>query len=79
MKYTKFSKSISCLTNDNLSVVWRHDKRVKRKNYQNQIKAFEEALIDFLELKIEILERKNQLLQYIEKLKGYNDFLLSLI
>lgn len=51
----------------------------KQKIYENQIKASEQALIDFPELKTEILRRKNQLLQDIEKLKAYNDFLLSLI
>ncbi|TCB54401.1 hypothetical protein [Acinetobacter terrestris] len=51
----------------------------KQKIYENQIKASEQALIDFPELKTDILKRKNQLLQDIEKLKAYNDFLLSLI
>ena len=51
----------------------------KQKIYENQIKASEQALIDFPELKNEILRRKNQLLQDIEKLKAYNDFLTSLI
>ncbi|MDH1436932.1 hypothetical protein N5I27_00470 [Acinetobacter johnsonii] len=51
----------------------------KQKIYENQIKASEQAIIDFPELKTEILRRKNQLLQDIEKLKAYNDFLLSLI
>lgn len=51
----------------------------KQKIYENQIKASEQALIDFPELKTEILRRKNQLLQDIEKLKAYTDFLISLI
>lgn len=51
----------------------------KQKIYENQIKASEQALIDFPELKTEILRRKNQLLQDIEKLKAYNEFLKSLI
>lgn len=51
----------------------------KQKVYENQIKASEQALIDFPELKIEILRRKNQILQDIEKLKAYTDFLTSLI
>lgn len=51
----------------------------KQKIYENQIKASEQALIDFPELKTEILKRKNQLLQDIEKLKAYTDFLASLI
>ena len=51
----------------------------KQKIYENQIKASEQALIDFPELKTEILRRKNQLLQNIEKLKAYTDFLTSLI
>ncbi|MEE9903763.1 hypothetical protein [Acinetobacter junii] len=51
----------------------------KQKIYENQIKASEQALIDFPELKNEILRRKNQLLQDIEKIKAYNDFLTSLI
>lgn len=51
----------------------------KQKIYENQIKASEQALIDFPELKTDILRRKNQLLQDIEKLKAYTDFLISLI
>ena len=51
----------------------------KQKIYENQIKASEQAMIDFPELKTEILRRKNQLLQDIEKMKAYNDFLTSLI
>ena len=51
----------------------------KQKIYENQIKASEQALIDFPELKNEILRRKNQLLQDIEKMKAYTDFLISLI
>jgi hypothetical protein len=51
----------------------------KQKIYENQIRASEQALIDFPELKIEIMRRKNQLLQDIEKLKAYTDFLTSLI
>lgn len=51
----------------------------KQKIYENQIKASEQALIDFPELKTEILRRKNQLLQDIEKMKAYNGFLTSLI
>ena len=51
----------------------------KQKVYENQIKASEQALIDFPELKTEILRRKNQILQDIEKLKAYTDFLTSLI
>jgi DNA-binding PadR family transcriptional regulator len=51
----------------------------KQKIYENQIKASEQALIDFPELKTDILKRKNQLLQDIEKLKAYTDFLTSLI
>lgn len=51
----------------------------KQKIYENQIKASEQALIDFPELKTEILRRKNQLLQDTEKLKAYTDFLISLI
>ncbi|BFM36596.1 hypothetical protein PT23B2_25320 [Acinetobacter towneri] len=51
----------------------------KQKIYENQIKASEQALIDFPELKIEILRRKNQLLHDIEKLKAYTDFLISLL
>lgn len=51
----------------------------KQMIYENQIKASEQALIDFPELKTEILRRKNQLLQDIEKLKAYTDFLTSLI
>lgn len=50
----------------------------KQKTYENQIKASEQALMDFPELKNEILRRKNQLLQDIEKLKAYTDFLTSL-
>ena len=50
-----------------------------QKIYENQIKASEQALIDFPELKTDILKRKNQLLQDIEKLKAYTDFLTSLI
>lgn len=46
----------------------------KQKVYENQIKASEQALIDFPELKNEIMRRKNQLLQDIEKLKAYTDF-----
>ncbi|MCI3942877.1 hypothetical protein MQX02_18200, partial [Acinetobacter baumannii] len=46
---------------------------------ENQIKASEQALIDFPELRTNILKRKNQLLQDIEKLKAYTDFLTSLI
>lgn len=51
----------------------------KQKIYENQIKASEQALIDFPELKTEILRRRNQLLQDTEKLKAYTDFLTSLI
>lgn len=51
----------------------------KQMIYENQIKASEQALIDFPELKTEILRRKNQLLQDIEKLKAYTDFLIALI
>ena len=51
----------------------------KQMIYENQIKASEQALIDFPELKTEILRRKNQLLHDIEKLKAYTDFLTSLI
>lgn len=51
----------------------------KQKVYENQIKASEQALIDFPELKTEILRRKNKILQDIEKLKAYTDFLTSLI
>ncbi|WP_324647560.1 hypothetical protein [Acinetobacter sp. MD2] len=51
----------------------------KQKVYENQIKASEQALIDFPELKTEILRRKNQLFQDIEKMKAYNDFLTSLM
>lgn len=51
----------------------------KQKVYENQIRASEQALIDFPELKTEILRRKNQILQDIEKLKAYTDFLTSLI
>lgn len=51
----------------------------KQKIYENQIKASEQALIDFPELKTEILRRRNQLLQDIEKMRAYNDFLKSLI
>ena len=51
----------------------------KQKIYENQIKASEQALIDFPELRTNILKRKNQLLQDIEKLKAYTDFLTSLI
>ena len=51
----------------------------KQKIYENQIKASEQALIDFPELRTEILRRKNQLLQDTEKLKAYTDFLISLI
>ena len=50
-----------------------------QKIYENQIKASEQALIDFPELRTNILKRKNQLLQDIEKLKAYTDFLTSLI
>lgn len=56
-----------------------HELREKQKIYENQIKASEQALIDFPELKTEILRRKNQLLQDIEKLKAYTDFLISLL
>ena len=55
------------------------DLKEKQKIYENQIKASEQALIDFPELKTDILKRKNQLLQDIEKLKAYTDFLTSLI
>ncbi len=51
----------------------------KQKIYENQIKASEQALIDFPELKTEILRRRNQLFQDIEKMRAYNDFLKSLI
>lgn len=51
----------------------------KQKIYENQIKASEQALIDFPELKTEILRRRNQLLQDTERLKAYTDFLISLI
>lgn len=51
----------------------------KQKIYENQIKASEQALLDFPELKSEILKRKSQLLQDIEKLKAYTEFLTSLI
>jgi DNA-binding PadR family transcriptional regulator len=51
----------------------------KQKICENQIKASEQALIDFPELKNEILRRKSQLLQDIEKLKAYTDFLTSLV
>lgn len=51
----------------------------KKKIYENQVKASEQALIDFPELRTDILKRKNQLLQDIEKLKAYTDFLTSLI
>lgn len=51
----------------------------KQKIYENQIKASEQAIVDFPELKTEILRRKNQLLQDIEKLKAYTEFLASLI
>ncbi len=51
----------------------------KQKICENQIRASEQALIDFPELKTEILRRKNQLLQDIEKIKAYSDFLISLI
>lgn len=51
----------------------------KQKIYENQIKASQQALIDFPELKTDILKRKNQLFQDIEKLKAYTDFLTSLI
>ena len=51
----------------------------KQKIYENQIKASEQALIDFPELRTNILKRKNQLLQDIKKLKAYTDFLTSLI
>ena len=51
----------------------------KQKVYESQIKASEQALMDFPELKTDILRRKNQLIQDIEKLKAYNDFLTSLI
>lgn len=51
----------------------------KQKIYENQIRASEQALIDFPELRTEILRKKNQLLQDIEKMKAYNDFLTSLI
>ncbi|WP_458363569.1 hypothetical protein [Acinetobacter wuhouensis] len=51
----------------------------KQKIYENQVKASEQALIDFPELKTDILKRKNQLLQDIEKMKAYTDFLTSLI
>ena len=51
----------------------------KQKVYESQIKASEQALIDFPELKNEIKKRKNQLLQDIEKLKAYTDFLITLI
>lgn len=51
----------------------------KQMIYENQIKASEQALIDFPELKTEILRRKNQLLQDVDRLKAYNDFLTSLI
>ena len=51
----------------------------RQKIYENQIKASEQALIDFPELKTEILRRRNQLLQDIEVMRAYNDFLKSLI
>ena len=53
--------------------------KAKQKICENQIRASEQALIDFPELKTEILRRKNQLLQDIEKLKAYTDFLITLI
>ena len=58
---------------------FRKQLKEKQTNYENQIKASEQALIDFPELKTEILRRKNQLLHDIEKLKAYTDFLISLL
>lgn len=51
----------------------------KQKSYENQIKACEQALIDFPELKTEIIKRKNKFNQNIEEIKYYSDFLKSLL
>ena len=51
----------------------------KQMIYENQIKASEQALIDFPELKTEIIKRKNKLNQEIERIKYYSDFLKSLL
>lgn len=49
------------------------------KIFEKQIIASEQAIIDFPSLRNEIMQRKSQLLQDIEKLKAYNDFLVSLV
>ena len=66
--------------NDSKKLTFKtNELKEKQKIYENQIKASEQALIDFPELKNEIMKRKNQLLQDIEKLKAYTDFLIALI
>ncbi|WP_307878367.1 hypothetical protein [Acinetobacter seifertii] len=69
MSYLKESKKFTFKINE---------LKEKQKIYENQIKASEQALIDFPELKTEILRKKNQLLQDVEQLKAYTDFLTSL-
>ena len=64
------SKKLLCKTNE---------LKEKQKSYENQIKASEQALIDFPELKTEIIKRKNKLNQDIESIKYYSDFLKSLL
>lgn|SRR5690606_5715275 len=64
------SKKLLCKTNE---------LKEKQKNYENQIKASEQALIDFPELKTEIIKRKNKLNQDVERIKYYSEFLKSLL
>lgn len=64
------SKKLLCKTNE---------LKEKQKSYENQIKASEQALIDFPELKTEIIKRKNKLNQDIESIKYYSEFLKSLL
>lgn len=51
----------------------------KQKVYENQIKASEQALIDFPNLKNEILRKRKELLIDLEQLKAYSLFLSHLI
>lgn len=78
----EFRKQVDLITvkNDSKKLTFKtNELKEKQKIYENQIKASEQALIDFPELKTEIMRRKKQLLQDIEKLKAYTDFLTSLI
>lgn len=51
----------------------------KQKLYENQIRASEQALIEFPQLTCEIMKKKRQLLHDVEQLRAYADFLRSLI